>query len=48
MVEVFGCGADHAAAIGSKIQKNYNTVVVPAKDATELFYNLKGAIGTCG
>lgn len=48
MVEVFGCGSDRANAIGTKIQKNYNTVVAPAKDATELFYNLKGAIGTCG
>ncbi len=48
MTEVFGCGADSAAAVGQKIQKNYNTVVAPAKDATELFYNLKGAIGTCG
>lgn len=48
MVEVFGCGSNSTSSISNKIQKNYNTVVAPAKDATELFYNLKGAIGTCG
>jgi len=48
MIESFGCSAEQVPAISSQIQKNYNTVVAPTQNATELFNNLKQEVGTCG
>lgn len=48
MVESFGCPASATPAISAKIQNNYQTVVAPTKNATELFNNLKTEVGQCG
>ena len=45
VVESFGCS--NVAELSQKVQKNYSSVVASAKDAKELFYNLKKEIGTC-
>ena len=45
LVESFGCS--NVDAMSSRLQENYTTVVAPAKDAKELFYNIKGQIGSC-
>lgn len=45
VVESFGCSNVEAASL--KLQKNYSQVVAPAKDAKELFYNIKNEIGSC-
>lgn len=48
MIESFGCSSAQVPAISSQLQKNYNTVVAPTQNATELFNNLKQEIGHCG
>lgn len=44
MIESFGCPTAQVPAISSKIQQNYNTVVAPTQNATELFNNLKNEV----
>lgn len=48
MIESFGCPSSQVPAISAKIQQNYNTVVAPTQNATELFNNLKQEVGHCG
>jgi hypothetical protein len=48
MIESFGCASTQVPAISQKIQQNYNTVVAPTQNATELFNNLKREVNHCG
>lgn len=44
MMESFGCSSEQASANSAKIQSNYQTVVAPAHNATELYKNLQAEI----
>lgn len=43
LAESFGCKRS-AEAVGAHLQRNYNTVVAPAHNSTDLFNNIQGNI----
>jgi hypothetical protein len=47
MIESFGCSSNQVPALSQKIQQNYQSVVAPTQNATELYKNLKNEIGQC-
>ena len=47
MVSAFGCKAN-SEVIGSRLQKNYSSIIAPAQNSIELYKNIRGDIaGVC-
>ncbi len=44
MMESFGCSSQEATDLSAEIQSNYETIVAPANNATELYKNLESEI----